>query len=382
MLNPYRRHTADCKHADKGMGYTNCRCPIWVYGQTDDGRYIRQSLKTRDWARAAKRIEQLNAPAGSPASGVFAGSVTPIEKAIKSYCADCERRHLAESTLISYRRTFGVFLAHCKEKGIEYMNELTLDAFSGFHAARKTTANSQRKEIEHLRAFCAFCLTHKWIDTNFAKAVKPPKDEEGETLPFDRHEVARLIAATERIGGTDHRFGGDRRSDQEIENERLISRALVLLLLYSGLRISDAMQLRRERLNMKTGKLLLRMMKTRHNLYLTLQREAISALAALPRTGSFFFWYQGEGRLESHVERARQLINRIGTAAGVADVHPHRFRDTFAKELLVKGATMRTVQLLLGHKSIRTTEKHYAAFVPEHQEALDIATATLKFTAA
>jgi integrase/recombinase XerD len=67
--------------------------------------------------------------------------------------------------------------------------------------------------------------------------------------------------------------------------------------------------------------------------------------------------------------------------AGIENGHPHRFRDTFAVELLKKGASLHTVQLLLGHTSIRTTEKHYAPFVLEFQKVIDAATAKLSFAA-
>ncbi len=59
--------------------------------------------------------------------------------------------------------------------------------------------------------------------------------------------------------------------------------------------------------------------------------------------------------------------------------HPHRFRDTFSVRLLELGNTLHTVQLLLGHTSIKTTEKHYAPFVKSFQAHLDAATAGLDF---
>lgn len=59
--------------------------------------------------------------------------------------------------------------------------------------------------------------------------------------------------------------------------------------------------------------------------------------------------------------------------------HPHRFRDTFSVSLLEKGEDLRTAQLLLGHTSIKTTEKHYAPFVQSFQRILDAATAKLDF---
>jgi hypothetical protein len=68
--------------------------------------------------------------------------------------------------------------------------------------------------------------------------------------------------------------------------------------------------------------------------------------------------------------------------ASVTDGHPHRFRDTFSVSLLQNGAELRTVQLLLGHTSVRTTEKHYAPYVASMQRILDEAVSTLHFDSA
>jgi integrase len=49
----------------------------------------------------------------------------------------------------------------------------------------------------------------------------------------------------------------------------------------------------------------------------------------------------------------------------------HRLRDTFAVDLLQKGVPMEEVSKLLGHTSIRTTEKHYAKWMKGRQDRLD-----------
>jgi integrase/recombinase XerD len=51
--------------------------------------------------------------------------------------------------------------------------------------------------------------------------------------------------------------------------------------------------------------------------------------------------------------------------------HAHRFRDTFAVELLLAGVLMERVSILLGHHSVRITEKHYAPWVRARQEQLE-----------
>jgi len=60
-------------------------------------------------------------------------------------------------------------------------------------------------------------------------------------------------------------------------------------------------------------------------------------------------------------------------AAGLRSGHmvSHRLRDTFAVDLLEKGVPMEELSKLLGHTSIRTTEKHYAKWVKGRQDRLD-----------
>jgi integrase len=57
----------------------------------------------------------------------------------------------------------------------------------------------------------------------------------------------------------------------------------------------------------------------------------------------------------------------LGKRAGVPDAHPHRFRDTFAVDMLARGASPYDVAKLLGD-TIETVEKHYAEFVRELRE--------------
>jgi site-specific recombinase XerD len=59
--------------------------------------------------------------------------------------------------------------------------------------------------------------------------------------------------------------------------------------------------------------------------------------------------------------------------AGVADGHSHRLRDTFSVDLLQNGVSLETVSQLLGHTSIKTTQKHYAPWVKTRQDALEAA---------
>jgi integrase len=64
-----------------------------------------------------------------------------------------------------------------------------------------------------------------------------------------------------------------------------------------------------------------------------------------------------------------RVFQKIGASADptVAACHPHRFRDTFAVSLLLKGVSLESVSKLLGHSSIKITERHYAPWVKARQ---------------
>lgn len=68
-----------------------------------------------------------------------------------------------------------------------------------------------------------------------------------------------------------------------------------------------------------------------------------------------------------------RVFKKVGETATptVAHCHRHRFRDTFAVSLLLKGVSLDSVSKLLGHSSIKITERHYAPWVKARQERLE-----------
>jgi integrase len=255
--------------------------------------------------------------------------------------------------------------------------------FEEFQAERMVTPKTMNKEFQHLAALCARLVGLGAIPVNYAVQVKLPKADGVSTLPFREAEAKALLAACDRLGETNNVRGGyTSYSADRIDEERRYARALVLVLLTTGLRISDAVNLERSKVYLDrkgVTRLKIRTEKTGVVVTLALPNATVNALKKLPSVGhDLYFWAGGdEARLATACDRARRVIARLGAIAKVKDARPHRFRDTWAKEALLHGTSMRTVQLVLGHKSIRTTERHYAPYVPEYQAMIDEATAAV-----
>jgi hypothetical protein len=119
----------------------------------------------------------------------------------------------------------------------------------------------------------------------------------------------------------------------------------------------------------KDGMLTLRTAKTGTDVRVPLPPAAIKALNAIP-TSEYFFW-SGNGLVKSAVGNYGRAMRTLYKLAGVKNGHAHRWRDTFATELLLKGATIGQVAALLGHQSTKVTEKHYSPWVKARQEQLE-----------
>jgi site-specific recombinase XerD len=309
-----------------------------------------------------KRAEKREAgPEGAPIE-------VSVAEAIASYLGDCAARNLAGSTIESYTKSLEHLSTFCTSKGVRAMDGIDLGSLTDFRAGRKVKPSTSSKELETLRAFCAFSKKRGWMADNFAQELEPPREDGPPTLPFGREEVDKILEACGNLEDD---------NPHTVERTRARARAMCLVMLYSGMRISDTILLKRAAVDLDTGKLLLRVMKTGAPLYVRLGKPATEALAALPGDGEYFFW-NGASKLYTAIGNARKTISRVLAVAKVKG-HPHRFRDTFSVSLLEKGENLHTVQLLLGHTSIKTTEKHYAPFVESFQRVLDAATSKLDF---
>jgi integrase/recombinase XerD len=262
-------------------------------------------------------------------------------------------RAAARNTLIAYGKDLadasgflagrGEDLATASAEGIEaYFSSLGARGMASSTAARRRAA---------VRQFYRFVLGEGWRGDDPARRVDAPKP--GRPLPklLARHEIERLITAALGDGGA----------------EGLRLACMIELLYASGLRVSELVGLPLALVARDPAFIIVKGKGGKERLA-PLNGPARTALTAyiavrarfLPKgdngNPALFPSRGAGGRLSSR--RFAQLLDAAAVAAGLdpAKVSPHVLRHAFATHLLDGGADLRTVQTLLGHADISTTQ--------------------------
>jgi integrase len=358
MLTLYRRHIKRCRHRAEGRKYRRCHCTIWVDGFIG-GEEIRQSLKTSNWEKAQEIVRDWEAEQSKPAEP----EPISIAQAWEEFLADAKARNLREPTVYKYELLSRQMANFATDTGIRFLRELDLPMLRKFRATWPNQNLGALKKLEYLRAFFRFVHESRWLGENPARDLESPKVKQSPTMPFDSDQMVKILAACEKYG---MKCRGGKYKPRE--NARRI-RAFVLLLRHSGLRIGDAVALERNRI---TGdKLFLYTAKTGTPVYVPLPDFVLTALEAVPKVSEQYFFWSGESNTESASGDWQRALKGVFKEADIPDGHAHRFRDTFAVGLLQVGVPMDRVSALLGHSSIKVTEKHYSPWVRARQEQLE-----------
>ena len=150
-------------------------------------------------------------------------------------------------------------------------------------------------------------------------------------------------------------------------------RALIIVLWRAGLRLAEALALRKEDIDFEFQTIRVLHGKGDKPRTVGIDGRAVRelrewlAVREQPDSAPLFCTYKGVAVRQSYV---RAMLPRLAQKAGVAKrVHAHGFRHTFAVELAREHVPMSLIQRLLGHASLATTSIYLASLSPE--EALD-----------
>lgn len=355
VLTLYRRHSVDCAHRAKARRWTKCACPIWVQG-TLGGESVRKSLDLTSWTAASELVHSWEA---SGEIGVRRSEAPPIKEAVAQYISTCDvKPQTLRNTKDALER---LFLGFCDRKGLRRLRQIEL---ADLIAYKKSLAHyaptTQRAKLEQVRAFFRFAQKCRWLSVNPADYLELPAGEKEEIQTFEPEEFARMLTAAGSFSTRGRYRAGNR--------NRI--RAMIYLLRFTGMRISDASTLSRTAL--QNSALQFKTRKTGSLVWCPVPLEAVAALHdSVSENDKYFFW-NGRQRPESAVKIWERTFQRVFALAEipVGKRFLHLFRHTFATDLLTKGGSLEDVATLLGN-SVKVVEKHYSHLVLARRKALE-----------
>jgi integrase len=249
-------------------------------------------------------------------------------------------------------KTFGVFLS---EQGIQHLAQITRPVVESFKVWRlgkileKKFSRGGRGlaldvAILH-RIFAYAAIDCELVVRNPVRLDGRPGDEsEHGAQPFNAEQLGRMRQAA---------------------GQDLLA---FLLLRHTGFRGSDTVGLRWEEIEWQSREIHRLTQKRRKRVVVPVHEELLFALEAQrdkrqPRPEDRVLLNPATGKPLTRPRLYERML-ALGRRAEVDRAHPHRFRDTFVVDLLLKGASPYDVAKLLGD-TIETVEKHYAPFVRE-----------------
>ena len=237
------------------------------------------------------------------------------------------------------------------------LERVELRDFRAFLAARRSEGllpQSLRLELSAIKAYYRFLRRRVGIENDAIAVVRGPKARPKLPRPVRAQEAADLIKAAKTPARKAADWGD------------LRDAALITLIYGAGLRISEALAINWQdaplgdflRVSGKGG-------KARDVPVLPICREAVEAYraacafagqAAGEKTAPLFYGARG-GRLSARM--AQKTMARLRTQLGLDDsATPHALRHAFATHLLSAGGDLRAIQELLGHASLRATQRY------------------------
>jgi integrase/recombinase XerD len=273
-----------------------------------------------------------------------------IENLIRSYLNYARiERSLSTSTISSYRRDLEQFGAYVEKQKIP-IAEIERNDIVEFLITlyeRKLDARSVARYLVSIRQFFRFLMMEEIVTEDPASTIEAPKIRQALPVFLSVKEVERLLEVPDQT-----------------TKEGIRDRALIDLMYSTGIRVSELCGLCVGHIQMQSGRLRCVGKGNKERLV----PVGRSALAAVQR-------YMDEARPQflkgktcNHIflsQRARplnrvavwQLLSGYGRRAGLRrPLKPHTLRHSFATHLLDRGADLRSVQMMLGHADISTTQ--------------------------
>lgn len=284
-----------------------------------------------------------------------------IESTIPSYEAGLAASKVRPRAAQTYLKSVRAFATWLGEHAT--VADVTEGAIARYQVARRDKAAATiAKELSAIRSWCRWCIkAHLRADDPTLSISWPKRDDPPirALTSSDLEQLERWLSMPPPL------------LDRKERRCHLRDRRAVLIMLYAGLRLSEAAGLMWADIDLVSGVLLVQNGKGGKWRMIPIHERLRAALEAVPpdeRHGAVAGKKDGHAL---HYTSLPHIFDRVIPDAVNLDITAHQLRHTFATRLLWAGANIREIQLLLGHKSLATTERYLALEIEQKRAAID-----------
>jgi site-specific recombinase XerD len=303
-----------------------------------------------------------------------------LSQALEGFLLEKRAQHLSPHTIADYTNAFRKlqhWLASAGRDADPPIAAITADQVRAFLAelgtvpqpmpgvAKREPRPLSKKTVLNihtaLSALWTWAVREDLADRHILRDIPRPRPEQRAIVPLTRAQIRDLLDACDR--SRPYARPGKRTSDHG-RPTALRDRAILLLLVDTGLRASELCGLRLHDVDVKAPRVKVLGKGSKERLLPLSPRtaKAIWKHLASDRPGAtlgdpLFLSRDGYALTPSAL---LQLIRRLGDRAGVDHCHPHRFRHTFATEFLRNGGNVYALQAMLGHSTLEMVRRYLA----------------------
>ncbi len=296
-----------------------------------------------------------------------------LDQYIEGFLLHRESEGRTDKTLRWHRGCLGLFARWLQANGLSTdPNEWDTTLIRRYlvHLRERTSAHDKplspltiRKYASSIRAFCRWLHEEEITDKNPTERVAQPRAPFLVKQPFDGEDAKRLIAAAR----------GDKRNGVR-------DTAVILFMLDTGCRASEVVGLRADDIlwHQRMAKVFGKGGKERMIFFSAETLRSMQKYAMRERRVACDRFFQTEEGRPLTTSGLLHLTKRVGKRARVANVHPHRFRHSFALAFLRNGGNLIALQRILGHTTLAVTQRYVAManedLAGEHRHHSPVAT--------
>jgi len=290
-----------------------------------------------------------------------------IRECIAKYLAELQRRGLSKHTLRNYGSDLEQLATYFEPPGavpppIDDLDIALLREWLSSLYDQGLNVLSVRRKIAALRTMFKFLVREGILQNNVASRLRTPKARPRLPDVMSAEKTNNLLDAVE--------------AGEVVEKPSRERDLAFLELLYGcGIRVGELVGINLEDIDLREGWLRVRG-KGNKERQVPIAGRAIAAVerylptrSAVPGQRALFLSSRGTRLSDRQVRRLVKLYARIVT--GDPTVHPHSFRHAYATHLLNDGADLRTLQELLGHARLSTTQKYTQVSLKDLQAVYD-----------